>query len=183
MLIAQQKLNENIAEYVLYMFQLETFIRAVDFDVDTLVSQLYPDGFQNSELENKSRAWYKNLAKQMISERIEKSGHLMEVMEIIVELSYLHNTLMTVSNDEKYKEIIVKAQPFLREFREKSNFKEKNDIELAFHALYMKLLLKLQRKEISSSSEEAFEAMSKMLAYLSLVYKKMKSGDMNFLKN
>ena len=37
MLIARQKLNENIAEYVLYMFQIEDLIRAYDFDLEGII--------------------------------------------------------------------------------------------------------------------------------------------------
>jgi hypothetical protein len=46
----------------------------------------------------------------------------------------------------------------------------------------MKLLLKLQKKEISPESEEAFDSMRMLLAYLSKSYHKMKSGDVDFLK-
>jgi hypothetical protein len=47
----------------------------------------------------------------------------------------------------------------------------------------MKLLLRLQKKEISAETEEAFDSMRIMLAYLSRGYHKMKSGDLDFLKN
>jgi hypothetical protein len=74
------------------------------------------------------------------------------------------------------------AVKYIDEFKAKSNLKEKNHIEIAFHAMYMKLLLKLQKKEISPESEEAFDSMRMLLAYLSKSYHKMKSGDVDFLK-
>ena len=37
MLIAQQKLKENIAEYILYMYQIEDVIRAYQFDLDSIL--------------------------------------------------------------------------------------------------------------------------------------------------
>ena len=47
MLIAQQKLKENIAEYILYMYQIEDVIRAYNFDLerimDEYVRQQLPD--------------------------------------------------------------------------------------------------------------------------------------------
>ena len=46
MLIAKQKRQENIAEYVLYMWQLEDMLRACNFDVDVLMH-----GFNLSALE------------------------------------------------------------------------------------------------------------------------------------
>ena len=47
----------------------------------------------------------------------------------------------------------------------------------------MKLLLKIQKKDISPASEEAFDTMRMMLAYLSRAYVKMKEGDLDFLNN
>jgi hypothetical protein len=61
--------------------------------------------------------------------------------------------------------------------------KEKNDIELVFHAMYMKLLLRLQKKEINTESEEAFDNMRVMIAYLSRAYHQMKNGELNFFNN
>ena len=61
--------------------------------------------------------------------------------------------------------------------------KDKNHIEIAFHALYMKLLLKVQKKDISPESENAFDSMRILLAYLSKSYHKMKNGELDFVNN
>ena len=114
---------------------------------------------------------------------MQKTGHLSRINEIMVELSYLHNTLLNLANDPKYKTVFEAASPFIDEFKQRSDLKDKNYIEIAFHALYMKLLLRLQKKDITQESEEAFDAMRMMLAYLSRAYHKMKSGDLDFLNN
>jgi hypothetical protein len=75
------------------------------------------------------------------------------------------------------------ALSFINEFKEKSNLKDKNEIEIAFHALYMKLLMRLKKQEISSATEEAFDSMRILLAYLAKAYHQMKNGSMDFLKN
>ena len=36
MLVAQQKLQENIAEYILYMYQIEDVVRAYNFDIEEI---------------------------------------------------------------------------------------------------------------------------------------------------
>ena len=72
MLIAKQKRQENIAEYVLYMWQLEDMLRACNFDVDVLMR-----GFNLSPLEMpKVRQWYQDMADAMKAEGIQKKGHL-----------------------------------------------------------------------------------------------------------
>ena len=58
-----------------------------------------------------------------------------------------------------------------------------NHLEVCFHALYMKLLLKLQKKEISQETEEAFDAMRILLAYLTRSYHQMKGGEGQYWNN
>jgi hypothetical protein len=47
----------------------------------------------------------------------------------------------------------------------------------------MKLLMRLQKKEISAETEEAFDAMRILLAYLSRSYHQMKNGDGQYWNN
>ncbi len=80
----------------------------------------------------------------------------------------------------RYKELYDAATPHIEAFKDKSNLKDKNHIEILFHALYMKLLLRLQKKEISSETEESFDSMRILAAYLSRAYHQMKSGELKF---
>lgn len=183
MLIAQQKLEENIAEYILYMYQVEDIIRAYNFDVDAIINQYVRPQLQDEALVPQYTRWYKNLIQDMQEQRKQKTGHLLELNEILVELSFLHNTILGQVNDSKYIGLVEAAQPYIEEFKEKSNLKDKNDVELLFGAMYMKLLLRLQKKEISPETEEAFDSMRIMLAYLAQAYHKMKRGELDFLSN
>lgn len=183
MLIAQQKQQENIAEYVLYMYQIEDIVRAYQFDIEAILENYVKPQLPDASFLSQYKNWYEGIIREMKSSKIEKSGHLSSLSEIIVELSYLHNTLINLTKDSKYLEIIERATPFIEEFKEKSDLKNKNHIEIAFHAMYMKLLLRLQKKEISAETEEAFDAMRMLLAYVSRAYHKMKAGDLDFLQN
>jgi len=183
MLIAEQRKQTNIAEYIIYMYQIEDLIRACDFDVERILESVVRPQLPDESFIGQYRTWYEDLVRQMKMQGIQKAGHLNDLTEILVELSYLHTTLLTMTNDVKYRGVYEHATKFLDEFKEKSNLKDKNHVEIAFHAMYMKLLLKLQKKEISPESEEAFDSMRVMLAYLSRGYHQMKSGNLDFLKN
>ncbi len=183
MRIAQQKFNENIAEYVLYMYQVEDVIRGFQFDIDRIMTEFVRPQLPDNSFIPSYKAWYEGLIADMKSERIMESGHRMALQEIMVELSYLHNSLISVLNDEKYKALYEVAIPYIDDLKAKSNLKEKNQIEICFHALYMKLLLKLQGKDISGETEEAFDAMRIVLAYLSRAYHQMKSGEGKYWEN
>lgn len=183
MLISQQKLKDNIAEYILYMYQIEDVIRAYQFDLERIMDEYVRVQLPDTSFHSSYRKWYSDLISQMRSQKIEKKGHLYLIQEVMIELSYLHNTLLNLINDEKYKTLYESAFDHIELFKEKSNLKDKNHIEIIFHALYMKLLLRLQKKEINTASEEAFDAMRILIAYLSKSYHQMKNGDLNFVNN
>lgn len=183
MLIAEQKLQENIAEYVLYMYQTEDLIRSFNFDLDNIIDKYVSPQCLDAELLSRYRTWYDGIIRQMKSQRIDKQGHLHDLKDILVELSYLHNTLLNLSDDHKYKDVYERANPYIEEFRERSNLKDKNQIEILFHAMYMKLLLRLRQSEISAETEEAFDSMRMMLAFLAKAYHQMKRGELNFFNN
>lgn len=183
MLIARQKQAENIVEYLLYMYQVEDVIRGYQFDVEKIINEFIRPQLPDASFLDQYRTWYEGLVREMQSERITETGHLMQLQEIVVELSYLHNTLLNITNDEKYRTLFNTANEFIEDFRNHSNLKDKNQIEICLHAMYMKLLLRLQKKEISAETEDAFDAMRVLLAYLSRAYKDMKYGDGQFWNN
>jgi hypothetical protein len=183
MLIAQQKLKENIAEYILYMYQIEDIIRAYNFDLERIMDEYVRPQLPDTSFFPSYRKWYQDIISQMRSQKIESKGHLFSIQEIMIELSYLHNTLLNLANDIRYKEVYERALDAIDDFKEKSNLKDKNHIEIIFHALYMKLLLRLQKKQIHTESEEAFDNMRVVAAYLSRAYHQMKNGELDFLKN
>lgn len=183
MFIAQKALQENIAEYILYMYQIEDVIRAYDFDLERIMTEYVAPQLPDASFHGQYRKWYSDLILGMKSQRIEKIGHLYLIQEVMIELSYLHNSLLNMVNDDKYKTLYEAATEHIEAFVEKSNLKDKNHIELMFHAMYMKLLLKLQKKEISAESEDSFDAMRICIAYLSKVFHQMKKGEFDFNPN
>lgn len=183
MLIAQQKYNENIAEYLIYMYQIEDLIRSANFNIDTIIEGFVRPQLPDDSFINSYKKWYQDLINKMINERVEKEGHISDLKDIMVELSYLHNSLLNVVNDTKYVGVYERAVVYINEFIEKSNLKNKNHVEIAFNALYMKLLMRLQKKEISAETEEAFDAMRVMVAYLAKKYHQMKNGSLDFMNN
>lgn len=182
MVIADEKKRENIAEYVLYMWQLEDLLRSIDLDpnaVSAIASQF--SSYDDSVVEAAEK-WYRGLIRQMKSEKIEKVGHLHSVQDVVIELYYLHNTLLNISKDVDYIKLYENAAPHLVELRKKSG-KVTNEVELCFNALYGLLLLRLQKVVITPETETAMKAISELIAYLSARYHHMKSGKLDFSQN
>ncbi len=183
MKIAKQTKENNIAEHVIYMFQIEDLIRANQFDIDTILNNILKPQIEDEKTLNDYKDWYVGLIKQMKSDGITKQGHLSELNEILMELLLLHNTLLNVIKAPKYLKAFENALPSLKDFQQKSNSGDINLIEVGFNALYSKIILRLKKVPISEATEAAFTSISQMFAYLAAYYQKMKKGDLNFANN
>lgn len=74
MKIAQQLKEKNIAEYLIYMWQVEDLLRANGCDIDRIRQNIilrYPEE-ERPALEE----WYGNLADMMRAEGVTEKGHL-----------------------------------------------------------------------------------------------------------
>ncbi len=175
--------NENVAEYLLYIFQIEALVRTVDLDITRLENELLAPAFTDPSQLEFQLSWYRTIVSEMQQRGLQKEGHLDQVDEILMELIYLHNTLLTILNDEKYKGLCEHANDALQAFKVKSNMANRHDIEVLLHAMFMKLQLKMKKQEISAETEEAFDLFRIQLAYLSKNYQRMKAGELNFVQN
>ena len=76
MLIAREKRKSNVAEYILYMWQVEDMLRAMRMDIQ-LVNQNVVSQFQVEDDTRKEISdWYDNLIEMMRKEEVVKSGHV-----------------------------------------------------------------------------------------------------------
>ena len=183
MILAEEKKKTNIAEYVILMYQTQDLIRAYNFDMDRIREEIVLPQSASESMIPTIEAWYADVVKEMKARNLEKKGHLHVVQEAIQEIIYLHNTLLTVVKDKKYEGLFESAHTNIEAFRKKSDLGDIHPVEICFKALYMKMLMKLQKKEISAESENAFDSMRILLAYLTKAYHQMKSGNMDMFKN
>ena len=68
MIIASQKKKENIAEYLLYMWQIEDIIRAYGLDIDQIQKHIINSYDLPEEQKKSMREWYESLIDMMHSE-------------------------------------------------------------------------------------------------------------------
>ncbi|MEY3399130.1 MAG: hypothetical protein RL220_1724 [Bacteroidota bacterium] len=182
MTIAEQKLQQNIAEYVLFVWQMEDLVRAVYFDAQSLEDFIRSYTPDDTTYEAEMR-WFSGLIEKMKSERVEKKGHINEVHEILFELFYLHNTLLNIIKEKTYLDLYREAKPNIEAYLEKSGEKSVNDVEACFVGLYGLMLLRLRKEPVSAETEAAMRTFSNMLARLAHHYKVMKKGELNFALN
>lgn len=166
MIIAKEKRQSNIVEYILYMWQVEDLIRAYEFDIDAIKTNVIPQYNLAGDVLLEAINWYDNLIEMMTIEQIKSKGHLQVITNLVNDLDRLHKQLLTDSNEIAYRHIYNATLPFINEFDEKTGKSLSNEIELCLTGVYSQFLLKLQGKEVSKGTQEAIKAFGSFLAFL-----------------
>ncbi len=180
MIIAQQKKQENIAEYLLYMWQIEDLIRAYNFNLLAIENEIISQFNLDAETNRQMVDWYDNLIQLMLNEKIEEKGHLQFVKNYINDLTNLHFKLLNSPYHTDYKKEFEKTTPYLADLVKKTNNKEKPFVEICLEGLYGALILKLSNKKISNETTEAVQAIGNFIAILTSKYQSLEQ-DADFL--
>ncbi len=171
MIIASQKRKENIAEYLLYMWQIEDMIRANDLDIEKIERNVI-DRFNLTAQQRKEMVdWYESLIDMMRREGIEKSGHLQMNRNILGQLVALHQALLKDPRFPEYSAEFYRTLPFIVELRSKAGDEKPGEIETCFNALYGMLMLRLKGQEITPDTLNAIKQISHFIAVLAHDFK------------
>ena len=90
MIIAQEKRKTNIAEFILYMWQVEDLIRASNFDFGRIEETVISKFKVPAETLEEIRSWYSNLITLMAEEKIVQKGHMTFLNQLIREINDIH---------------------------------------------------------------------------------------------
>ena len=142
--------KNNIAEYILYLWQMEDYLRA------------FP---QNAEATQELH----ELNEMMHREGIVESGHLALANNALSELIDLHTTLL--NEDAMYRAAIIRLQPSLNLLKAKTDRPTMSDIEACLILLYQIMLLRLQKKEITPETASVQAQATQVLTFLSKTYR------------
>jgi len=180
MFIAKELRKKSIAEYLLYMWQIEDIIRAMGCSLP-LIRKAYISKFTDYTDEQKEDEidWFGNLVRMMNEEGKRDQGHL-NINDIIVrDLVDLHQRLLQSNRFPIYNAEYYKVLPFIVELRGKGD-KNISEIETCLDALYGIMMLRMQKKEISPETEHAIKEISTFIGMLSDYYLKNETGGLDF---
>ena len=176
--IARLLKEQNIAEYLIYMWQVEDMIRAYGCDLEQVEEKIisrFP-----AEERMALKEWYGNLITMMYEEDVRERGHLQINRNVLQNLIELNSQLLASPRFPFYTAAYFKALPFIVELRSKNGKKEEPELETCFEALYGVMLLRLQKKEITPGTARAIEVISNFLSMLANYYEKDKQGELKF---
>ncbi len=141
--------RDNIAEYILYLWQIEDYLRAFPQNADA-----------TPELHD--------LHEMMHREGIMDKGHLQLANNALDELEELHKQIL--NEDAMYRAAIMRLQPSLNLLKAKTDRPTMSDIEACLTLLYQIMLLRLQKKEITPETADVQQRATQLLQFLSKTY-------------
>lgn len=180
MLVAQEKRKTNIAEYILYMWQVEDLLRACQFNAELIDAKLVSRFNADEQTAKVIAAWYNNLSLMMEKEHIREKGHLQVIINLISDLNEFHLKLIETQKDERYLELYQINRDAIHEFIQKSGNSVQSEVEACLNALYGVLMLKLKNIEITPQTSHTVEGFGRMIGHLSARYIQFENDDFEF---
>ncbi len=141
--------KNNIAEYILYLWQMEDYLRAFPQNADAT-----PELHELNEM--------------MHREGIMEGGHLALAQNALAEMEDLHTQLL--NEDAMYRAAIIRLTPQLNLLKAKTDRPTMSDLEACFTLLYQIMLLHLQKREISPETVSVQQQATQLLQFLSKTY-------------
>lgn len=180
MFIAQQLRKKNIAEYLLYMWQIEDTIRAFGCSLSRIRRE-YIDRFDYTDEQKEEEAdWFGNLIRMMNQEGCREKGHLQINKVTMQQLAELHAQLLQSPRYHFYNSEYYKVLPFIVELRNRGASKDENEVETCFNSLYGVMMLRLAKKPISPDTEHAVKEISTLVGMLNDYYLKDREEPLEF---
>ena len=182
--IAQAKRKENIAEYILYLRQLEDLLRALQFSPEAIYSQLVAPREVDEEQKHIYLLWYMDIVNLLRKEDKEESGHLEHTLHLIADMHNLHLQLMHNPIGEHYRSTFARLLPQLPQLRTMIKKEEIYDTEICFRALYAAMLYRIKGDaKRAEAIKDTIELVSPVVAELADMYRKVEQGEIDLFKD
>ena len=183
MLIALQKRKENIAEYILYLWQIEDLLRALQFSPEAIYSTLVArvEGADEQQKENIFN-WYMQIVELLRKEGKEEKGHLEHTLHLIADLHNLHLQLMKLPIGDHYRATYSRMAAEIPQLRTILDDSDISDTELAFRALYAAMLYRIKGGG-EKAIEDTLAVISPTIGELAAIYGKVERGELNLFED
>ncbi|MBQ5729706.1 MAG: DUF4924 family protein [Bacteroidaceae bacterium] len=180
MIIADKLSKTNRAEFILYLWQVEDLLRAFQLDFERVKSEYLVRFDLDETKRSETEKWYENLCTMLREEGLQQGGHLQIHKNILADLEDFHLRLLASQKFPYYREMYHRVLSYIVEVRAKGENANATELETCFNTLYGLLLLKLQKKDISTETQQAASHISNMLGTLSDYYLKDKAEPIEF---
>lgn len=178
MFVAKQKRQENIAEYLLYMWQVEDILRALRLDPDQ-IHRYVERGYRCTDEERAEvEQWYLTLAEEMRREGVVERGHLRRLTDLMDQLEELSSQLLRQKEETLFATLYYAALPAIVQLRDKAGDSATGEVETAFVGLYGYIQLRERGSEVSEETLQGMKQLSTFLAMLADRFRRIEEGEM-----
>ena len=143
--------KDNIAEYILYLWQLEDYLRA------------FPEAAENNDE-------LADILRMMHSDDVMDGGHIQLAQIALKELEMLSDDILT--QEATYRAAMIRITPALNMLKARTDRPTMSNIEACLVLLYQIMMLRLQKREISAETQQVQQQATSILQYLSKTYYK-----------
>lgn len=168
MLLVDKKKQENISEYIIYMYQTELLIRNFEFDIEKIKIHVFgniPDEKMDEAIKAEELKGYASIIEDMKKEGLEKEGHLSYVQEEVQKLADLSRTLQIENED--YRAVFNAARPAIRQSIQDSEGMINNPIQACLNGVFGLLIARMNGKEVPEDVQDHIEHFGNVLSFLS----------------
>ena len=143
--------KDNIAEYILYLWQLEDYLRA------------FPEQAEgNDELTD--------ILRMMHTDDVMDGGHIQLAQIALKELEMLSDDIF--NQEATYRAAMIRVTPALNMLKARTDRPTMSNVEACLVLLYQIMMLRLQQRPISAETEDVQRQATSILQYLSKTYYK-----------
>ena len=180
MFISQELRKKNIAEYLLYMWQVEDILRAYGCSLSRIRKEYIERFDYDEEQKEEMTDWYGDLVRMMNQEGCREQGHLQINKVVMMQLVELNAQLLASTKYPFYNSEYYRVLPYIVELRHRGKMKDESEVETCFDALYGVMILRLQKKEISTETQHAVKEITTFIGMLNDYYLKDKAEGLEF---
>lgn len=180
MYISQELRKKNIAEYLLYMWQIEDTIRAFGCSLSRIRNEYISRFDYDDDQKDEMTDWFGYLIRMMNEEGCRENGHLQINKVVMMQLEELHTRLLGSSKFPFYSAEYYKVLPFIVELRNHGADKSQSEVEICFNSLYGVMMLRLQKKPITPDTTHALKEITTLVGMLNDYYLKDKETPLEF---
>ncbi len=179
---AQSLRKQNVAEYILYLWQLEDMFRALQFSPEAIYSQFVAPRKLDEQSSNMLLTWYMELVDLLQKEGKEEKGHIDHTLHLVADMHNLHLQLLELAQGARYRTLRTRLDEVLPDLRAVYG-SEISDTELAFRALYAAMLYRIKGEGDKGAVADTIEYISPVIAELSAIYGKVERGEIDLFKS
>lgn len=165
--------QENLSEYILFLWQLEDVLRALKYDLSVASEAFVKKSFEKPEDQDEVLSMLYILLEEMKKEE-EAVSHAKSTKGSMQLLEKVHAYLRDEEEDAKYLKLVANCDDVVADFlRNKADEKAMPFTEICINIMYGILTLRLRKMPISPQTQDAAEKIKECLRYLSKTFADM----------